>query len=50
MSDDNCLDAASGDSAVKMVRCHGMGGNQHWKYDQAVSGGTVLTQTAASGG
>ncbi|XP_037075145.1 polypeptide N-acetylgalactosaminyltransferase 5-like isoform X2 [Pollicipes pollicipes] len=33
MSDDNCLDAASGDSPVKMVRCHGMGGNQHWKYD-----------------
>ncbi|KAF0302364.1 Polypeptide N-acetylgalactosaminyltransferase 5 [Amphibalanus amphitrite] len=35
MSDDNCLDAASGDSPVKMVRCHGMGGNQHWKYDKS---------------
>lgn len=40
MSDDNCLDN-SGDSAVKMVRCHGMGGNQRWKYDQEVRDGPV---------
>jgi len=25
MSDDNCLDAASADGPVKLVRCHGMG-------------------------
>ena len=38
MSDDNCLDAASPDGPVKLVRCHGMGGNQAWVYDKEVSG------------
>ena len=33
MSDDNCLDAASPDGPVKLVRCHGMGGNQAWVYN-----------------
>ena len=32
MSDDNCLDSASKDGPVKLVRCHGMGGNQAWNY------------------
>ena len=48
MSDDNCLDAASGSSPVKLVeersnnqwliwirtkvRCHGLGGNQAWDW------------------
>jgi len=32
MSDDNCLDAASGSSPVKLVRCHGLGGNQAWVW------------------
>lgn len=37
MSDDNCLDAAHPRGPVKLVRCHGMQGNQEWKYDQDVS-------------
>ena len=37
MSDDNCLDAASPDGPVKLVRCHGMGGNQAWVYNDEVS-------------
>jgi len=33
MSDDNCLDAvSSGGSHVRLVRCHGLGGNQAWHY------------------
>ena len=36
MSDDNCLDATSRDSPVKLVRCHGMGGNQAWNYSEEV--------------
>ncbi|KAJ8974107.1 hypothetical protein NQ317_010404, partial [Molorchus minor] len=34
MSDDNCLDASSRTGPVKLVRCHGMGGNQAWVYDE----------------
>ena len=34
MSDDNCLDAAGADGPVKLVRCHGMGGNQAWVYSK----------------
>ena len=37
MSDDMCLDAASPQGPVKIVRCHGMGGNQAWVYDDDVS-------------
>ena len=37
MSDDNCLDAAGRESPVKLVRCHGMGGNQAWNYSEEVS-------------
>ncbi|EDW11130.1 polypeptide N-acetylgalactosaminyltransferase 5 isoform X1 [Drosophila mojavensis] len=33
MSDDLCLDAASSNGPVNMVRCHNMGGNQEWVYD-----------------
>ena len=36
MSDDNCLDAASAKGPVKLVRCHGMGGNQAWNYNEEV--------------
>ena len=36
MSDDNCLDAASPEGPVKLVRCHGMGGNQAWVYNDEV--------------
>ena len=36
MSDDNCLDAASPDGPVKLVRCHGMGGNQAWVFNDEV--------------
>jgi polypeptide N-acetylgalactosaminyltransferase len=36
MSDDVCLDAASPEGPVKIVRCHGMGGNQVWKYNDEV--------------
>jgi polypeptide N-acetylgalactosaminyltransferase len=32
MSDDNCLDASDGKSAVNLIRCHGTGGNQMWDY------------------
>lgn len=38
MSDDNCLDAANSRGPVNLVRCHGMMGNQEWKYDSEVSG------------
>lgn len=37
MSDDMCLDAASAQGPVKIVRCHGMSGNQAWTYDKDVS-------------
>lgn len=37
MSDDNCLDASSSHGPVNLVRCHGMGGNQEWMYDETVS-------------
>lgn len=37
MSDDNCLDASSSHGPVNLVRCHGMGGNQEWVYDETVS-------------
>lgn len=37
MSDDNCLDAANSRGPVNLVRCHGMMGNQEWKYDAEVS-------------
>lgn len=37
MSDDMCLDAVSPQSPVKIVRCHGMGGNQAWVYNEEVS-------------
>lgn len=37
MSDDLCLDAASSNGPVNMVRCHNMGGNQEWVYDAEVS-------------
>lgn len=36
MSDDNCLDAAASEGPVKLLRCHGMGGNQMWSYDREV--------------
>lgn len=36
MSDDNCLDATGTDGIVKLIRCHGMGGNQAWIYDAKV--------------
>lgn len=36
MSDDMCLDAASPKGPVKIVRCHGMAGNQAWTYDREV--------------
>lgn len=43
MSDDNCLDASNPSGPVKLVRCHGMGGNQMWTYTQQVlSGGFAL--------
>lgn len=31
-----CLDAASPKGPVKIVRCHGMGGNQAWVYNDEV--------------
>lgn len=37
MSDDNCLDAAHPRGPVKLVRCHGMQGNQEWRFDEEVS-------------
>jgi hypothetical protein len=36
MSDDNCLDASSPEGPVKLVRCHGIGGNQAWTYNTQV--------------
>ena len=43
MSDDNCLDAASPDGPVKLVRCHGMGGNQAWVYNDEVRKNNALS-------
>lgn len=37
MSDDNCLDAANPRGPIKLIRCHGMRGNQEWTYDAKVS-------------
>ena len=42
MSDDNCLDATGQTSPVKLVRCHGMGGNQAWNYNEEVI--IIMTQ------
>ena len=36
MSDDNCLDATGTDGIVKLIRCHGMKGNQAWDFDSKV--------------
>lgn len=36
MSDDNCLDAANPRGPIKLIRCHGMRGNQEWTYDSKV--------------
>lgn len=36
MIDDVCLDLASVRAQVKMLRCHGLGGNQKWEYDPQV--------------
>ncbi len=43
MSDDNCLDSASADGPVKLVRCHGMGGNQAWNYNEQVGKGARVS-------
>ncbi|KAL0275331.1 UNVERIFIED_CONTAM: hypothetical protein PYX00_003213 [Menopon gallinae] len=32
IADDNCLDAASTKGPVKLIRCHGIPGNQSWMY------------------
>ena len=56
MSDDNCLDATGADSPVKLVRCHGMGGNQAWVYNKQeqslkhVNTGRCLASQASSPG
>ena len=42
MSDDNCMDATGQTSPVKLVRCHGMGGNQAWNYNEEVI--IIITQ------
>ena len=39
-----CLDAASPQGPVKIVRCHGMGGNQAWVYDEDVSKRPEMTR------
>ena len=38
MSDDNCLDSSGKEGEVKLVRCHGQGGNQAWVYDDKRKG------------
>jgi len=55
MSDDNCLDATASNGAnVKLVRCHGLGGNQAWHYsrnDQSikhVASGKCLSKPSES--
>lgn len=32
-----CLDASLPGKPVKMLECHGEGGNQKWTYDESVS-------------
>lgn len=32
-----CLDATKAGEPVKMLDCHGEGGNQYWSYDENVS-------------
>lgn len=34
---DLCMDADSSNGSVKVLKCHGMGGNQKWVYDPEVS-------------
>lgn len=48
MSDDNCLDASNANGPVNLVRCHGMGGNQEWSYDENVSHTHCLTRSLES--
>ena len=48
MSDDNCLDASNPSGPVKLVRCHGMGGNQMWSHDEQVGGVWVATRCGAT--
>lgn len=43
MSDDNCLDVAVPGGPVNLIRCHGMGGNQAWVYDEDVRSALLLT-------
>lgn len=31
-----CLDATEPGSPVKIIDCHGYGGNQYWVYDESV--------------
>ena len=35
--DDICLDVAKKGTAVKMIKCHHLKGNQLWDYDDHVS-------------
>lgn len=54
MSDDNCLDATSSSTNVKLVRCHGLGGNQAWHYSltdrsiKHVASGKCLSKPGSS--
>ena len=36
MTDDLCLDVSKSQGPVKMLKCHGLGGNQKWEYDKQV--------------
>ena len=38
MTDDLCLDVAGHRGPAKMIKCHGLGGNQKWEYDSQVRG------------
>lgn len=42
-----CLDATLPGEPVKMLDCHGLGGNQKWSYDEQVSWAPLLDATKA---
>jgi len=54
MADDNCLDASEAKGPIKLIRCHGMGGNQAWEFSDEnktiihVNTGLCLTKAIAA--
>ncbi len=43
VADDNCLDASDAEKPIKLIRCHNMGGNQMWEYNELTN--TIIHKT-----